>query len=101
VLEVLGYKVKNGEYPGYSLLHELPEDRSLMFSCISNRKCLASLEGDEKYIYHYDNQPDDLFYLSEDPLEQHSLASELSDEQIAKRRQDLLEWRSKVNAAYR
>ena len=27
VLDLLGYEVENGEYPGFSLLHELPEDR--------------------------------------------------------------------------
>ncbi len=100
VLDMLGYEVENGEYPGYSLLYEPPEDRTLMFSCISNRKCLASTNGNEKYIYHYDDLPDELFNLSNDPLEERSLASELSDEEKEKRRKDLLIWRSKVNAEY-
>lgn len=101
LLEMLGYRVRNGEYPGYSLLHTLPEDRTLMASCITNRKCLTSLEGDEKYIYHYDNEPDELFRLSEDPLEQQNLANELDEEEIDERREALLEWRSRVNAIYR
>src|SRR5215210_4879981 len=29
VVEMLGYEIKNGQYPGYSLLHPLPEDRTL------------------------------------------------------------------------
>ena len=45
VLELLGYEVKGGEYPGYSLLHQLPEDRTLMFSCFHQNACLASLKG--------------------------------------------------------
>jgi lipoteichoic acid synthase len=100
VLDMLGYEVENGEYPGYSLLRPLPKDRTLNFSCISARKCLASLQGDEKYIHHYNNQPDELFDLSEDPLEQENLASELTEEELDERRQRLLEWRTKVNEQY-
>jgi hypothetical protein len=100
VLEMLGYEVKNGEYPGYSLLHEPPEDRTLRFSCITKRTCMASIQGYEKYIYHYENQPDQLFDLSADPLEQNDLADRLSSEEIEERRQDLLDWRTRVNAVY-
>ncbi|MCA1738060.1 MAG: sulfatase-like hydrolase/transferase, partial [Actinobacteria bacterium] len=90
VLEMLGYEVKDGSYPGYSLLHETPEDRTLNFSCISERKCLASIKGNEKYIYNYDNQPDEVFDLSEDPLEKNNLADEYSREDLDQRREDLL-----------
>ncbi len=100
VVEMLGYEIKNGQYPGYSLLHPLPEDRTLMFSCISYRKCLASIRGFEKYIYHYEDQPEEVFNLSEDPLEKHNLASERSKEELDERREDLLAWRWRVNAEY-
>jgi lipoteichoic acid synthase len=100
VLEMLGYEVKDGEYPGYSLLHELPEDRTLMFSCISHRECMASINGDEKYIYHYDNQPEEVFNLSEDPLEEHNLADEYSQEELDRRRKDLFQWLSRIDAEY-
>ena len=100
VVEMLGYEVESGEYPGYSLLRPLPEDRTLRFSCISSRKCLASLNGDEKYIYHYDNQPEEVFNLSEDPLEKQNLADEYSQEDLDKRREDLFQWLSSVNSKY-
>lgn len=100
VLDMLGYQVKNGKYPGYSLLDPLPGDRPLYFSCISPRKCLASIKGSEKYIYHYDNQPEEVFNLSKDPQEEHNLADEYSKEDLDKRRQELLDWRSRVNAGY-
>ncbi|CAA9450686.1 MAG: Phosphoglycerol transferase [uncultured Rubrobacteraceae bacterium] len=99
VLEMLGYEVENGEYPGYSLLHEPPEDRTLMFSCFHDKACSASLKGTEKYIYHYGNQPDEFFDLSDDPLEKNNLADERSGE-VEERRQELIEWRSSINAAY-
>jgi lipoteichoic acid synthase len=100
ILEMLGYEVKDGEYAGYSLVHPLPEERTLFFSCISERTCLASLKGNEKYIYHYGNQPQEVFDLSKDPLEQHNLASERGAEELDKRREELLEWRSSVDATY-
>jgi lipoteichoic acid synthase len=100
VLEMLGYNVEDGRYPGYSLLHPLPEDRTLRFSCITDRKCLASIRGTEKYIYHYGNQPDEIFDLSDDPLEQRNLAGERSAEELNRLREDLLAWHSGVNAGY-
>src|SRR5918995_7071973 len=99
VLEMLGYEVKDGGYPGYSLLHQLPEDRTLMFSCFHEKACMASLNGDEKYIYHQGNQPDEFFDLSEDPLEKENLAGEKGKE-VEERREALLKWRSSVNATY-
>jgi lipoteichoic acid synthase len=100
VVEVLGYQVENGEYPGYSLLRPIPEDRALRFSCISSLKCLASIQRDEKYIYHYDNQPEEVFNLSEDPLEEYNIADEYSEADLDKWREDLFTWRSSVNSYY-
>jgi arylsulfatase A-like enzyme len=100
VVEVLGYQVENGEYPGYSLLRPIPEDRTLRFSCISSLKCLASIKRDEKYIYHYDNQPEEVFNLSEDPLEEYNIADEYSEADLDKWREDLFTWRSSVNSYY-
>ncbi|MBV9453148.1 MAG: DUF4352 domain-containing protein, partial [Rubrobacter sp.] len=100
VLEMLGYEIRNGEYPGYSLLHTLPDDRSLMFTCISRRKCLASIKGNEKYIYHYDNQPEEVYDLSKDPYEEHNLVSEYSKEDLDERRKDLFAWLARIDEQY-
>jgi lipoteichoic acid synthase len=99
VLDMLGYEVKDGQYPGYSLLHSLPKDRTLMFSCFHDKACMASIKGSEKYIYHHGNQPDEFFDLSKDPLEKENLADQEGKE-IEERREALLQWRSRVNAAY-
>ena len=100
VLDLLAYEVRDGDYPGYSLLHPLPVDRSLFFSCWFEDQCLASIRGSEKYIHHYSNQPDEFFDLSEDPLEQRNLVSEHPKQEMAQRREELLEWRSSVEATY-
>ena len=100
IADLLGYEIDGGAYQGSSLLGPLPEERSLHFSCWGAEACLASLEGNEKYIYYYDNQPDQLFDLSEDPLEQENLASE-RPEDVQERRSELLAWRSSIDAIYR
>jgi arylsulfatase A-like enzyme len=57
------------------------------------------LRGDEKYIFHYGDRPDELFDLSEDPLEEHNLAREHREE-VKQRRKDVLAWRSRIDAVY-
>ena len=102
LVDLLGYKVTGGEYPGRSLLAPPDEeDRTLFFSCFYDYKCLASLQGDKKYIYFYGNQPDQVYDLSSDPLEQHNIAGEQSKEYLDERRSEVLEWYSWVNAIYK
>ena len=100
VVDMLGYEVGNGQYPGYSLLRPLPKERTLMFNCITERKCLASIKGYDKYIHHYGDQPDEVFDLSKDPLEKRNLAGERSEAELDQRRQEILAWRSRINAGY-
>jgi len=100
VLDLLGYEVEGGEYPGYSLLGTLPEDRTVMSSCITNRRCMASIKGDEKYVHHFGDLPDEFFDLSNDPLEQRNLADERGEAELDERREELFAWRSKVNAEH-
>jgi arylsulfatase A-like enzyme len=100
VTDLLGYEIQGGAYQGSSLLGSLPEDRTLHFSCWGAESCLASREGNEKYIYWYDNRPDQLYNLSKDPNEQNDLADERPEE-VEKRRSELLAWRDKIDAVYR
>ena len=100
VADLLGYGMKGGDYQGGSLLRPLSKNRTLMFSCWNESGCLASLKGTEKYIYHFDDQPDELFDLSKDPVERQNLIGQQSQEEVEQRRRELLEWRAKVNANY-
>ena len=100
VADLLGYRIEGGDYPGYSLLRPIPEDRTLRFSCYHDYKCLASIRGHEKYIYHYGRQPEELFDLAEDPAERHNLAPQADPAKLRRLREDLLRWRASVLAAY-
>jgi arylsulfatase A-like enzyme len=100
VADLLGYQIEGGEYPGSSLLRPLSKNRTLMFGCFYQSSCLASLKGTEKYIYHFDNQPDELFDFSKDPVERQNLIGQRTQEEVEQRRRELLEWRAKVNEKY-
>jgi len=103
VVDLLGYEVvgEDVEYPGYSLLHPLPEDRTLFLSCFhDDKRGVASLRGYEKYIYHYDDLPEEFFDLSDDPFEEHNIVEERDEREIEERRNDVIAWRARVNAIY-
>lgn len=99
VVDLLGYRIEGGQYPGSSLT-ELPEDRTLRFSCWYENKCLASLRGDLKYIYNYGTQSDEVYDLSRDPKEKNNIIDSLPAEELDARREDLLRWDAETSAAY-
>jgi arylsulfatase A-like enzyme/rRNA processing protein Gar1 len=100
LVDLLGYEIKGGDYPGRSLLAPPDMERTLFFSCFDDYKCLASLKGDEKYIYFFGNQPEEVYDLSKDPFEQRNIADGLSSEELENKRLQVLGWYSKVNAMY-
>lgn len=100
LMDALGYGIKGGEYPGSSLLGPEKEDRIHRMSCYQPFTCLMSIEGDEKYIYHYGNKPEEYYDLSEDPLEKNNIADEQSKKELKSRRKDLLSWKAGVDKIY-
>jgi lipoteichoic acid synthase len=100
VFDMLGYAVEGTEYPGRSLLAPPDESRTLFFSCFDDYRCLASLKGEEKYIYFFGNQPEEVYDLSSDPSESNDLAGELDDKELEDRRKEVLTWYSQVNGMY-
>ncbi|QIN82359.1 sulfatase-like hydrolase/transferase [Rubrobacter tropicus] len=99
VADMLGYRVEGGDYPGFSLLSP-PEDRRLVASCYHERTCLASIDGDKKYIYSYGNRGEEYYDLSEDPEEKKNLIEEQGDKKIEDLRDDLLAWEARVTDSY-
>lgn len=100
VADLLGYKIQGGPFSGSTLLGPLRTDRTLMFSCSTEQGCMASLNGNEKYIYHFDDRPEELFDLSSDPAERINLAGQRSPDELKHRRAELLEWRMNVRSMY-
>jgi lipoteichoic acid synthase len=100
VMDLLGYEVEGGKYPGRSLLAPPDVERKLYFSCFDDYRCLASLKGNEKYIYFFGDRPAEVYDLSADPSESHNLADAHSNAELKERRKEVLAWYSRVNAMY-
>ncbi len=99
VADALGYKVEGGDYPGHSIL-SVPEDRKLVASCYHERTCLASIDGDQKYIYSYGNRGEEYHDLSRDPKERRNLIEDQNEKKIEALREDLLAWEARVESSY-
>ncbi len=99
VTDLLGYRVKGGVYPGSSIL-SLPEGRPLMLGCYQENRCLASINGDEKYVYYYGNKQEEFFDLSKDPHEKENIADRQPRKKLMDLRYELLAWQTKVEATY-
>lgn len=100
LMEALGYRIEGGEYPGISLFGQEKENRIHRMSCFQPFNCLMSIKDGEKYIYHYGNEPEEYYDLSEDPLELDNIADEQPSEKLERRRDDLLSWRAGVDEIY-
>jgi lipoteichoic acid synthase len=100
LFDLLGFKVTGGHYPGISLVGPPQEDRTVFFSCLDEYRCLASIQGTEKYIYFFGNQPEEIYDLASDPLERNDIADEQSRKELKQKRVQVLAWYSKVNALY-
>lgn len=95
-LSMAGWIVDPAQWRGQDM-REIKSQRQLRAHCWYNRRCMAQIEGDDKYIYHFDNQPDERFDLSVDPQEKVALKAP-QDEQI---RGQLQRWRMAVLQTYK
>lgn len=92
-LKRLGYGVVAGDFPGTPLL-DVDHERPMRINCWYERRCMAQIIGDQKYIYHFGTQPDEFFDLNNDPVERHNLAD--SQDNLSDLRADLMNWRHKI-----
>lgn len=100
VSDLLGYRIENDTYRGYSLLHEEAIPDELRISCWTEDRCMSLIEGDQKYIYHFSNRAEEFFDLSDDPLEEEDIIGEKSADEVRRMRYDLLGWQAQVRVNY-
>jgi lipoteichoic acid synthase len=100
VADLLGFDIVGGSYAGTSFVHPAssPEGAAsrIRIACWVDDRCMASIHGDEKYIFHFRQRPDEFFDLSTDPEERHNLIEQQDPDKIAALRADLLRWRAHV-----
>jgi lipoteichoic acid synthase len=99
IVEMLGYEVIDGEYPGHSLF-ALPEDRTLFFGCRPDLLSAARIRGQQKYIYHFGNQQEEYYDLKKDPLEKNNLIIKVGRKELDRFRSEVLAWHAEATAAY-
>ncbi|MDX5893439.1 LTA synthase family protein [Rubrobacter radiotolerans] len=100
VADVLGYRIENDHYRGYSLLREESLPESIRISCWTENRCMSRIEGPQKYIYHFSNRAEEVFDLALDPLETEDVSEDLDAEELSRLRYDLLGWQAQVRADY-
>ncbi|MFP4596731.1 MAG: LTA synthase family protein [Persicimonas sp.] len=94
----LGFEITGGDYPGDDI-REVDPERPIRAHCWYERRCMAQIVGDQKYIHHFDSRADEFFDLGDDPLEQENLAAGRDD--LGQWRRELHTWRDRINAIYR
>ena len=99
IVDMLGYELVDGEYPGRTLF-DLPEDRTLFFGCRPDLLSAARIQGQQKYIYHFGNRPEEYYDLKKDPLEKHNVISKFGSRKLDQFRSELLAWHAETTAAY-
>jgi lipoteichoic acid synthase len=95
--EMLGYEILGGKLPGVDM-RKTTDRRTVFAHCWYERRCMASVTGTDKYIHHFNRQPDEFFDLAVDPLELDDLAPMRTD--LGLRRMELMAWRQMVNGMY-
>jgi arylsulfatase A-like enzyme len=102
VLDLLGFGVTGGSYPAESLTElagpHPPAAGPVRSACYVDNRCLAEINGTNKYIFHFGQQPDEFFDLASDPGERHNIINAQNPDTIAALRADLLQWRAQTRA---
>jgi lipoteichoic acid synthase len=99
VLDMLGFDFDDGAFVGRSMFAP-SEKRALYFACLTDRKCLARVEGGKKLIHSFGRKPDEYYDLGKDPGEKTNLAKRES-RAVEKAREDAIAWYRTVRAVYR
>ena len=74
--------------------------QTLFFSTYLDRTYLAMRDGNYKYVYDADNDQTEVYDLSRDPGEHHSIQGSTPSAAIDQAQSDLLSWRRRVRQTY-
>lgn len=96
VADLLGYRIDGGQYAASSILASPGEP--VRIACYGDDRCLASIRGTKKYIFHFGQRPDEYFDLASDPGETNNLLASQDWNAITEWREDLLRWRAEVRS---
>jgi lipoteichoic acid synthase len=97
-LEWLGTPATSG-LPGKSLL-TTEGHTDLFAACWLRQRCMAIRRGDQKFIWHFDKQPPELFDLVKDPLERKDLLKETPEVTWGPMKDRLLVWKQDEDALW-
>ncbi len=92
IADMLGFSIKADALPGVSLLRDNPKDRELYYGSVLDEVSIGMRKGSRKYIYNFDSAPMEVFDLEQDPVEQHDLAGEISEEEARSIKNQMLMW---------
>ncbi len=103
IADLLEVELVEGEFEGTSMLGPVPKDRKLFFSCWFNKQCMAVRDGPIKTIYHFNQQPMEVYDNSTDELDERDLAGkdEYGSEFLYAKKEEMLDWRLQTLARYR
>jgi phosphoglycerol transferase MdoB-like AlkP superfamily enzyme len=101
IADLLGYDIKGGRYPAWSILDDSPSPYPRMTSCWDVDQCIASYSRDGyKYIYFFGYRQPEYYDMSRDPRDEHDLWDTLSSAKKEKLKNEVLLWQAETNAAY-
>lgn len=86
------------EYRGHSAF-ALPENRKLYAACWYKNRCLSVMDEHYKYIYNFNDKPNELYAINSDVFEQQNIAEQLP-ELVAYYQHAVLLWYSEVMFYY-
>lgn len=92
IAHLLGFEIEGGQSIGHSILSGAPNKDVLFFSSVLEDVALAMRKGDEKFIYHFDRQPMEIYDLSQDRGERNNLAPSYPQDRLREAKDAMLEW---------
>lgn len=98
LVDMLGFEILDAELPGFAF-DQIPPDRQLFAKCWYQRRCIATIADQKKYLHHFHDQPDEFFDLRIDPLESENLAADHKELTNALYR-ELADWHTTVTGMY-